>query len=61
MNEGIEGILIQDAEAEADVAEEDVVVTPPEGSATDEDTKKMLREQLRKTLSYKTSKPGQGS
>ncbi|KAL0069868.1 Vacuolar fusion protein mon1 [Marasmius tenuissimus] len=52
-----EGILIQDAEAEADVAEEDVVVAPPEGSATDEDTKKMLREQLRKTLSYKTSKP----
>ncbi|KAL0581169.1 Vacuolar fusion protein mon1 [Marasmius crinis-equi] len=52
-----EGILIQDAEAEADVAEEDVVITPPEGSATDEEAKKMLRDQLRKTLSYKSSRP----
>ncbi|KAG7088287.1 hypothetical protein E1B28_012299 [Marasmius oreades] len=56
-----EGILIQDGEAETEVAEEDIVVSPPDGSPTDENTKRMLRDQLRKTLSYKSSRPELGS
>lgn len=56
-----EGIMLQDADTDVDTAEgEDVTVMGHvETSAGDDDSKKMLRDQLRKTLSHRQSRSGQ--
>ncbi|ESK95723.1 vacuolar fusion protein mon1 [Moniliophthora roreri MCA 2997] len=53
-----EGILVQDGEADVDVVEEDVVISrQTDETPEDEGAKKQLRDQLRKTLSYKSARP----
>lgn len=48
-----EGILIQDMDTDTDVAEEDSVEVARPIMTTNEESKRLLREQLRKTLSGK--------
>jgi hypothetical protein len=48
-----EGILIQDMDTDTDITEEDPFEATHTVATTNEESKKFLREQLRKTLSSK--------
>lgn len=51
-----EGILIQDMDTDTDITEEDSVDATLPAATTNEESKKFLREQLRRTLSGKQGK-----
>lgn len=53
-----EGILIQDIDTDTDIAEEDSVEVTLPAVVTNENSKRLLREQLRKTLSSKQVEKG---
>lgn len=53
-----EGILIQDIDNDTDITEEDSIEATRSAVATNEDSKKFLREQLRRTLSGKLAHTG---
>lgn len=53
-----EGILLQDTDADVEVADSEEVMGRVETSAGEEASKKTLRDQLRKTLSQRRSRPG---
>jgi hypothetical protein len=53
-----EGILIQDVDAETDTVDGEDVTVMGIVHTTDEASKKSLRDQLRKTLSHRPSRPG---
>lgn len=48
-----EGILIQDLDTDTDITEEDSIEATRSSVASNEESKKLLREQLRRTLSGK--------
>lgn len=54
-----EGILIQDADTDTDFAEEDSTEVSQPVITTNDESKRFLREQLRKTLSSKQVQKGQ--
>ena len=56
-----EGILIQDADIDTDFAEEDSTEVSQPVITTNDESKRYLREQLRKTLSSKQVQKGQAS
>jgi putative ubiquitin-RnfH superfamily antitoxin RatB of RatAB toxin-antitoxin module len=53
-----EGILVQDVDTDTDIAEEDSTEVMRPVIVTNEESKKLLREQLRKTLSSKQVQDG---
>lgn len=53
-----EGILIQDIDNDTDITEEDSIEATRSAVATNEDSKKFLREKLRRTLSGKLAHTG---
>ncbi|TFK70405.1 DUF254-domain-containing protein [Pluteus cervinus] len=56
-----EGILVQDVESEADTTDAEAAVGHLQSSSTDEESRKNLRDQLRRTLSHKQSASGNTS